>query len=310
MAKDVRAYRCLIISPGDVEPERDAVASVIDRWNGTVGDGLDTRIDPIRWEQHAVPDLSAEPQAIINRQLGDSCDFGIAIFWSRLGTPTASHPSGSAEEIARLLQRDARVMVYRKKAPVPQEYLKTDDYRRLQDVLERYRQSGLLGEFDAVDQLRDAFQAHVTTFVSQLVARDRAGSMPVPSSGTVTAPMPDVRVRARARMVYAVGSKAPPRSVLSITVENHSPGPFFLSCVLIELADGQALWLLRDIQGVQQTPKSIESGDSHTVECDPQEIFRKGGQQLRCAAATDKIGRTLRSDPFEFIGALNKALAY
>ena len=39
------------------------------------------------------------PQKIINAQLVDECDLGIAVFWSRLGTPTEKHPSGQCSAI-------------------------------------------------------------------------------------------------------------------------------------------------------------------------------------------------------------------
>src|SRR5690349_774192 len=114
MPQNVTVYRCMVISPSDVQEERDAIADVIDQWNGTVGRELNIRVEAVRWEQHGVPDLAARGQQVINKQLVDSADFGVAVFWAKLGTPTGGHESGSAEEIARLLSRGARVLVYRK----------------------------------------------------------------------------------------------------------------------------------------------------------------------------------------------------
>ena len=112
MAKRVIEYRCLMISPSDVEAERNAVSQVIELWNAQVGSALDARIHLFRWETHAVPDASGPPQQVLNRQIVDECDFGIAIFWARLGSPTTTHLSGSIEEIDRLRERGARVLVY------------------------------------------------------------------------------------------------------------------------------------------------------------------------------------------------------
>ena len=54
---------------------------------------------------------------------------------------------------------------------------------------------------------------------------------------------------------------------------------------------------MRDVDGVNQTPRRIESGDSHALNCDPQEIYRQGGDRVRCAVAADKIGRTFLNIP-------------
>ena len=99
MPTPIIEYRCLLISPSDVLEERDALTSLVQRWNAQVGTGLNARLELVRWEFHATPDLSDTAQNVINAQLLESCDLGIAVFWSRLGTPTPTYPSGSIEEI-------------------------------------------------------------------------------------------------------------------------------------------------------------------------------------------------------------------
>jgi hypothetical protein len=146
-------YRCLLISPSDVEYERDAIEAAFTKWNAHVGEGLDARVEVVRWESHARPDMSGAPQEVLNKQLVDSCDFGVAVFWSRLGSPTKVHPSGSVEEIERLLERQARVMVYFCSRDIPQERLRDDQFARLAGCKKRYQQRGLLAQYSSVEQL-------------------------------------------------------------------------------------------------------------------------------------------------------------
>jgi hypothetical protein len=120
MPGTVTEYRCLLISPSDVEEEREALLEVVARWNAHDGKALGARVELVRWETHAVPDSGQPAQASLNRQIVDECDFGIAVFWARLGTPTASEHSGSIEEINRLKARGANVLVCFNAAPVPQ----------------------------------------------------------------------------------------------------------------------------------------------------------------------------------------------
>lgn len=169
MAKRILAYRCLLISPGDVDEERDAVTEMIDRWNAQVGAALDARVDLVRWETHSVPDVSAPAQEVLNRQIVDECDFGVAIFWTRVGTATTTHASGSIEEIDRLRQRGARVLVYISSAPIPQERLVDDQYERLKALKERLSNEGLLGTYRDVPDLREKIPLHLTSVITELL---------------------------------------------------------------------------------------------------------------------------------------------
>ena len=119
MARTVVEYRCLLISPSDVDAERAAISEVVGEWNAQVGSVLGARVHLVRWETHSVPDAAAPPQEALNRQIVDESDFGLAVFWGRLGSPTGSHLSGSIEEIDRLRARGARVLLYFSTSPIP-----------------------------------------------------------------------------------------------------------------------------------------------------------------------------------------------
>lgn len=129
MAKDVREYRCLLISPSDVEAERDAVTQLVTAWNAQIGNALRVRIELVKSESHATPDASKPPQDVINERLLDDCDLGIAVFWARMGTPTRKRQRGSLEEVYRLLERRVRVLVYFNNSPIPQDRLKGLDWQ-------------------------------------------------------------------------------------------------------------------------------------------------------------------------------------
>ena len=116
MPYDARVLQILIASPGDVSDERKLLSEVISEWNYV--NARDRRIVllPLRWETHASPELGAAPQAVINRQVVDSCDMAVGVFWTRLGTPTAVAESGTAEEISRVGGAGKPVMLYFSKA--------------------------------------------------------------------------------------------------------------------------------------------------------------------------------------------------
>lgn len=303
MPMQVTVYRCLIISPGDVGDEREAIVDVITRLNGTAFHELGLRVDPIGWDLHAVPDQRERPQRAINEQLVDTCDLGVAIFWTRLGTPTTDgHVSGSAEEISRLLQREARVMVYHKQAAVPQRALEGEEYGRLQKELKRYKDEGLLGTFETIDQLRSEFQLHLNALVTQLATQQRHGGQPIPAIGTLTAPTPDVRVRVNS--AFVVDPYDQPLDIISVTVENHSPHVYFHASFGFELSDGYSLFVKQDsLTGALNGARKIDPGDSIDFNVEPHvlaERLKGSKREIKCAYSKDKIGRTFRSGPFDF----------
>lgn len=99
MPKEILVYRCLLISPNDVQEEGKGLADSVAHWNAQVGDALGARVELIRWETHSAPDMSAPPQEVLNSQIVEDCDLATAVFWYRLGTPTKDFESGSIEEI-------------------------------------------------------------------------------------------------------------------------------------------------------------------------------------------------------------------
>ena len=306
MSKQIIEYRCLLISPSDVDEERDAASAINEHWNALIGKGLDARVHLVRWETHGVPDVSAPPQEVLNRDIVDECDFGIAIFWTRLGSPTATHVSGSIEEIERLRQRGARVLVYMSSAPVPQERLRDDQYHRLRDFREQLGNEGLLGTYRDVADLREKLLLHTTTVIIGLLQKDR--SQPshgaATQAGVLTAPKPDVRV-----VVFSaetIPRTSHTRRLLGIRIQNHSPVAVYMSGISILLTSGHGLLLVRDvITGALQSRVVLRPGESYRWSTDGDKLLREySPKDVVGVVAQDDIGREFR----ESEGTLRKIL--
>ena len=181
MPQQTTTFRLLLISPGDVAEEREVVIAVIERWNATIGISLSAHVVTRRWEV-ARPEMGAPPQDVINEQIVDDADFGVAIFWARLGSPTEHHPSGSAEEVARLVARGAKVMVYFSAKPVPHALLKDDQYDKLQVLRATYEKAGLLATFEDAGQLAGNGQG-ARVGPRDRVPQERAGEQPCRARG-------------------------------------------------------------------------------------------------------------------------------
>lgn len=298
MPQQIIEYRCLLISPGDVAEEREALTKVVMDWNAHVGRGIGARLELVRWESHSVPEMGGAPQNILNSQIVDSCDLAIAIFWARLGTPTQEFPSGSVEEIARLVDKGARVLVYFSDRPISPSKIDLEQLRKREEIRKRYQNEGLLATFDDTENLCRQVNLHLTSIVTQLVTKDNGNSPVIPSSGILTAPTPDVRVQTNAG--YAQSEIDPnPKFFLSIEVQNYSPVSVYISSIFLETnldANGIVVPLGDYLSNTYQYRHELPSGRTTILTIDPLQISKYYERnELVCASVKDEIGRVYRS---------------
>jgi hypothetical protein len=123
------AYRVMIASPGDVQPERDFIERVIVAWNDEHSEERGVVFLPVRWER-ASPRQGAPGQDVVNEDLVDISDVLIGVFWQSVGRPTRTSPSGSVEEVRRFSAAGKLHCVLFKRPPDPPP--DTDQFRALQ----------------------------------------------------------------------------------------------------------------------------------------------------------------------------------
>ena len=142
----------MIASPSDVGEARAAVHTALSRWNESNTAKRNVVLVPRRWETGAVPMLGDHPQAIINAQLVDSADIVIALFGSRLGSPSAEAISGTVEEIERAESASRPVHLYFSTAPHPND-VEPEQLIALRDFKTRLESRGLLGTYGSPEEL-------------------------------------------------------------------------------------------------------------------------------------------------------------
>lgn len=302
--QNVRLFRCLLISPGDVTDDREAVARAVEQWNAHAGKSLEARIDLVRWEVHGVPDASGAPQAILNRQLVDECDCAVALFWTRLGTPTASFPSGSIEEIERMRARRARVLMYFKNAPLPAD----SDLKQVEAVRafrEKMKKESLLGEYGSSTEVASLVERHLTTIIVELQATSDPAPVPDRRDNTrLTAATPDVRVSVRA--VGLIPDVRQLGFLFVIRVENHSPVRVFVASVGVKYrGKGQYGIVALDAVTGAWVKRELDPGARVEVHALAASILDRK-DDTECAFCLDEIGREFRSSEEEMKKALKE----
>ena len=144
MAYSATVLQCLISCPSDVP--RDELAIIrheITVWNGVYGRVFSASIQPISWSTHAAAEFGQPPQEILNRQIVDECDMCIAVFATRLGTPTTNAVSGTAEEIERLQAAGKYVAILRSERQVKPSATDPDQLKELKQYISKIEKTGL-----------------------------------------------------------------------------------------------------------------------------------------------------------------------
>jgi len=160
-----------IASPGDVQEEREAVRRVFTRWNDT---NSQATLHPKMWE-FAVPELGKHPQDILNQKIIDNSDLLIAIFWSKLGTPTRTAPSGTVEEIYKFIEKKGaqRVMLYFCKRNLPND-IDPAELMRLNEFKATMKTRGLFHDYITVEELERDLYPHLDVKVEEVLTNEIA----------------------------------------------------------------------------------------------------------------------------------------
>jgi hypothetical protein len=143
----------MIATPSDVSNERQVVRDAVHYWNAILADDRRVVLLPVAWETHAHPMMGERPQALINQQVLMDCDLLIAVFWTRLGSPTGEAPSGTVEEIEEHLKAGKPAMIYFSDAPVRLDSVDEAQYRALRDFRADCARRGLIGTFESLSEL-------------------------------------------------------------------------------------------------------------------------------------------------------------
>jgi hypothetical protein len=165
MTYKATVLKVMIASPGDVKEERMLSRQVVYEWNAVHSEDRETVLLPIAWETNASPAMGARAQEIINKQILRDSDLLIAIFWTRLGTPTGMANSGTAEEIEEHLRVGKPAMLYFSTSPVKPDSVDERQYRALREFRDSMRDRGLVEEYESLNEFREKLTRHLAQTV-------------------------------------------------------------------------------------------------------------------------------------------------
>lgn len=213
MTYTARVVQVMIASPSDVATERGVVRAVISDWNDLNAERSGIVLLPVGWESHAVPQMGDRAQQIINRDVLRRCDVLVAIFWTRLGSPTGDHPSGTVEEIKEHVAAEKLAMVYFSSAPVRLDSVDDEQYRRLREFRKECEAEGLIETFESPADLREKLFRQVSRIIPE-----RFQSATTALTEEPTARMPTLDLLREARTLLKAASRDEHGSILYLKV--------------------------------------------------------------------------------------------
>ncbi|MEA2876964.1 MAG: hypothetical protein QOF14_2160 [Hyphomicrobiales bacterium] len=193
----------MIASPGDVALERQAARDVIHEWNAIHSSSRKMVLMPVGWETHSHPSMEGRPQGILNKQILSTADLLVAIFWTRIGTPTGEAASGSVEEIEKHIKAGKPAMIYFSSEPVKLDSVDDAQYNALKEFKEQLRKRGLYETYEDRQEFANKFRRQLATKIN-----DDVFFRVAPPSGDRTAAVID----ATAAVIDAAAKRIPTMS--------------------------------------------------------------------------------------------------
>ena len=110
MSEKFAHYRILLSCPSDMDSEREIIQQAVRKFNEQVASFKNIYFDIKHWSKDVLFSYGA-PQQRINEEIVYPADLIIALFGTKLGTPTERYISGTIEEIAKMIEMNKQVFI-------------------------------------------------------------------------------------------------------------------------------------------------------------------------------------------------------
>ena len=143
MPNNIVVYDLLISCPSDVSEYVDILEREVNHFNNFWGRTNNVIIRTRHWSKDAYSEFGSYPQELLNKQIVDSSDMAIGVFWTRFGSPTESYGSGTEEEIERMISMNKQVFLYFLDKPINPSKIDHTQYKKIEQFMDKYKNKGI-----------------------------------------------------------------------------------------------------------------------------------------------------------------------
>jgi len=108
---------------------------------------------PVLWETHSRAELGTAPQELLDKQIVDSADVVVGVFWTRIGSPLPDGVPATVHELERSVEADKPVLLYFSNQPASPLTIDTEQVKAVQEFKKRADSWGIYRAYDSVNSL-------------------------------------------------------------------------------------------------------------------------------------------------------------
>lgn len=126
---------------------------------------------PRMWETDTVPEINIRPQESINKQILHNSDIMIAMFWTKLGSPTGKDQSGTVEEINQFISSEKPVALYfsdKKYSPSTIDPMQLEALRAYQSSI---RDNSYYNVFKSTSEIKELVLKYLNVTASEITKK-------------------------------------------------------------------------------------------------------------------------------------------
>ena len=168
MAKDIKVYDLLISCPSDVSEYVEMLEKEVNHFNNFFGRKNNIIVRTRHWSKDSYSEFGNQPQELLNKQIVDSSDMALGVFWTRFGTPTENYGSGTEEEIERMLSMGKQVFLYFLDKPLSPSKIDQEQYKKILLFKDKHKSEGIFFTIQDEKALVNKFRENLELYFDSI----------------------------------------------------------------------------------------------------------------------------------------------
>lgn len=169
MPSNITVYDLLISCPSDVSEYIDILEKTVNHFNNFFGRTHNIIIRTKHWTKDSYSEFGSNPQELLNKQIVDSSDLAIGVFWTKFGTPTGSYGSGTEEEIERMIKMNKQVFIYFLDKPINPSKINQSQYKKIQEFMDKHKKDGIYFNVQDEVTLANKFRDNLELYFDSII---------------------------------------------------------------------------------------------------------------------------------------------
>lgn len=169
MPKTITVYDILLSCPSDISQYIENLENAVNHFNDFFGRTNNIIVRTKHWSKDAFSEFGKHPQDLLDKQIVDTSDMAVAVFWTRFGTQTENYGSGTEEEIERMLSMGKQVFLYFLDKPVSPSKIDHTQYSKIQAFMDKHKNDGIFFTVSDETTLVNKFRENLELYFDSII---------------------------------------------------------------------------------------------------------------------------------------------